>query len=263
VSSKSSTDQYWNLRAVTEPDPAKVSMPDTVQRDLELKFVFKHLWSAARMVEIGCGNGYVSQQLRARVAHVDAFDKSENMIERARRTYGETNNRFLQDSVLDPKNIKPPYDAALCVRVLMNLRNLEEQKIAIRNIARMMRPGGRLILIEGFRDGFDVLSSFRQAIGLPLVVPAAHNFHSYLADVLPEINEHFLVEQTWHTGLYDFLTRVVFPQLVGADNATIPGDFHSKIEPIARANDEPDLARFARVHGFALARRSPVSPTSE
>ena len=133
--------------------------------------------------------------------------------------------------------------------------NLEEQKIAVRNAAKMLRPGGRLILIEGFRDGFDALSNFRQAIGLTPIIPAAHNFYFYLADIFPTINEYFLVEQTWHTGLYDFLTRVVFPQLVGAENATKPGDFQSKIEPIVHANDGPDMVRFARVHGFALALR--------
>jgi SAM-dependent methyltransferase len=255
LSSKSSTDEYWNQRAVTEPELAKVNMPDTVQRDLELKFVFDHLWRTARMVEIGCGNGYVSQQLRARVAFVDAFDYAENMVERARTTYGETNNRFFHDTVLDPKHTRGPYDVALCVRVLMNLRGLDEQKTAIRNMASMLRRGGRLILIDGFRDGFDMLTSFRHSIGMPPVIPAAHNFHSRLADIIPTINEHFIIEQTWHTGLYDFLTRIVFPQLVGAENATKPCDFHASIEPIVRANDEPDMARFARVHGFALARR--------
>jgi ubiquinone/menaquinone biosynthesis C-methylase UbiE len=255
LNSKSSTDEYWNQRAVTEPDLAKVNMPDTVQRDLELKFVFEHLWQGARLVEVGCGNGYVSQQLRERVAFVDAFDYAENMIERARTTHGETNNRFFHDSVLEPRFTKGPYDIALCVRVLMNLRNLEEQKLAIVNIANMLSPGGRLILIEGFRDGFEELSSFRQSIGLTPVVPAAHNFHSSFAEIIPIINECFIVEQTWHTGLYDFLTRIVFPQLVGAECATKPGEFHAKIEPIARAIDAPDLARFARVHGFALTRR--------
>jgi SAM-dependent methyltransferase len=262
VNLKSSTDEYWDNRALTEPEAAKVNMPDTVQRDLELDFVSRHLWPTARLVEIGCGNGYVSQQLRTRVAHVDAFDYSENMIARAHRIYGETNNRFFLDDVRDPKNTRPPYDAALCVRVLMNLRNLDEQRIALRNMAEMLRPGGRLILIEGFRDGFDALSGFRQAIGIPQVVPAAHNFYSYLADVKPTINELFLVEETWHTGLYDFLTRIVFPQLVGAENAVQPGDFHAKIEPIVRAYDEPEMARLARVHGFALIRRSPGAMTA-
>jgi SAM-dependent methyltransferase len=255
VRAKTATDQYWNDRAANEPTLAKVNMPDTVQRDLELKFVFGHLWPTARVVEIGCGNGFVTQQIRSRVAYVDGFDFAENMIERARMTYGETNNHFFQDDVLDPKKTREPYDAGLCVRVLMNLRDLEEQKAAIRNIAKMLRPAGRLILVEGFRDGFDTLTGFRQAIGLSPVIPARHNFYSYLADIMPTLNEQFLVEQTWHTGLYDFLTRVVFPCLVGAENATEPGDFHSRVEPIVQANDAPEMARFARVHGFALARR--------
>jgi ubiquinone/menaquinone biosynthesis C-methylase UbiE len=255
VSSRSPTDHHWDQRAVAELDDAKVNMPETVQRDLELGFVFKHLWASARLLEIGCGNGYVTQQLRTRVAHVDAFDRSEKMIARALSTYGERNNRFFHDDVLDLKNTSEPYDIALCVRVLINLRNLEQQQTAVRSIARMLRPGGRLILIEGYRDGFDAINSVRQSIGLAAVTPAAHNFYSHLGDLWPTVSEHFIVAQTWHTGVYDFLTRLVYPQLVGVENATKPGDFHAKIEGIARACDGPDMVRFARVRGFTLARR--------
>lgn len=255
MNSKSPTDEYWNRRALTEPDPARVNMPDTVQRDFELTFVMRHLDPAANMVEIGCGNGYVSQQLRGKVSFLDAFDHAENMIERARSTYGETNNRFFHDSVLAPRHTRGPYDIALCVRVLMNLASFDEQKLALANIASMLKPGGRLILIEGFADGFEALTNYRNAIGLPEVVPASHNFHSRLAHFLPVVDEHFVVSQTWNTGLYDFLTRIVFPQLVGAENATQPGEFHAKVDAIVRASDAPDMAKFARVHGFALVRR--------
>ena len=252
---KTSTDIYWNDRALSETDLAKVNMPDTVQRDSELKFISRNLWPAARLIEIGCGNGYTTQQLRKYVSHVDGFDFSENMIEQARRVFGQTNNRFIHDDVLDLKIIDDQYDAALCVRVLMNLNDLREQKTALQNIAKLLCSGGRLILIEGFRDGYDTLSAFRQEIGLPQVVPANHNFYSYLDEIMPTINEHFVVEQTWHTGLYDFLTRVVFPCLVGAENATKPGDFHAKVEPIVQAYHTPEMMGFARVRGFVLARR--------
>jgi SAM-dependent methyltransferase len=252
---KSSTDQFWNRRAVTEPEVAKVNIADTVQRDLELQFIFEHLPPATRIVEVGCGNGYVTQQLRSRVSFVDAFDYAESMVESARSNYGETNNRFLHDSVLDPKYVKGPYDAAVCVRVLINLRNLEEQKLAVLNMAGMLPPGGRLILVEGYRDGFDAINALRKAIGLTPAKPAAVNFYSYLDELLPSIDEHFAIEQTWHSGLYDYLTRIVYPQLIGAENATGPGEFHSKIEAIVRANDGPDMARFARLHGLVLARK--------
>src|SRR5262249_34249789 len=133
---KSTTDQFWNQRASQETDDAKVNIADTVQRDHELQFIFNNLSPSFRLLEVGCGNGYVSKQLRERVAALDSFDYAESMIARARRTYGETNNRFFHDSILAPRNIGTGYDAVLCVRVLINLRNLEEQKLAIRNMAK-------------------------------------------------------------------------------------------------------------------------------
>jgi ubiquinone/menaquinone biosynthesis C-methylase UbiE len=255
MSAKSPTDTYWNHRAASEPLAAKVNISDTVQRDLELQFVLAHLESGMRMVEVGCGNGYVSRQLRERVAYVDAFDYSEEMIKSARSLFGETNNRFFHDSILNLTEARGPYDAALCARVLINLRDLSEQKLAVRNLRRLVGLGGRVILIEGFRDGFEAINKFRKTIGLKAAEPASINFYSYLNELLPEINENFLIQQTWHSGLFDFLTRVVYAQLVGADVATEPGEFHSKIEPIVRAYNGVDMASFARLYGFVLSGR--------
>ena len=252
---KSPTDQFWNERATAETDSAKVNIADTVQRDHELQFVFKNVNTTMRMIEIGCGNGYVTQQLRKQVAHVDAFDYAENMIERARANYGEQNNRFFHDSVLDPRHAGTGYDAGLCMRVLINMRNLDEQKTAARNMARMIRTGGHLILIEGFRDGFDFISSTRKNLGLSELQPAKINYYSYTKDLMPTILQDFEIKETWHSGMFDFLTRVVYPQLVGADRANEPGEFHHKIEPIVRFNALPDLSAFARLHGFVLVRK--------
>jgi SAM-dependent methyltransferase len=251
---KSKTDIFWNERSSVESDVARVNISDTVQRDHELQFILKNLNPAMRVLEVGCGNGYVSQQLRSVVAHLDAFDYAENMVESARKTYGEKNNRFFHDSVLSPKNVGRDYDAAICVRVLINLRNLEEQRIAVQNMARVLKPGGRLILIEGYRDGFDALTKARQKIGLSALQPASINFYSYIRELMPELTEHFAVEQTWHTGMFDFLTRIVYPQLVGPENVE-PGEFHAKIEPIVRTNSLPDLINYARLLGFSLIRK--------
>ena len=67
---KSNTDRHWNERALAEGDDARVNIHDTVQRDLELDFIFSHLPVDGRVLEVGCGNGYVTRQLRERVRHV-------------------------------------------------------------------------------------------------------------------------------------------------------------------------------------------------
>ena len=255
MSIKSETDRHWNERARSGIDTAKVNIDDTVQRDLELQFVFRNIERGSRLLEVGCGNGYVTQQLRQRVAFVDAFDFAENMVERGKQTYGETNNRFFHDSVLDPKNTKGPYDIVVCIRVLINLRNLEEQVSALRNIAALVKPGGKLILIEGYREGFDTISKFRTGLGMPALRPAPINYYSALSELMPLLQREFTIADTFHTGLFDFLTRIVYPSLVGPDQATGASEFHSKIEPIVRAYDGPDLARFARLQGFLLIRR--------
>ncbi len=252
---KSDTDKHWNERARSETDVAKVNIDDTVQRDLELQFVFKNLERGARVLEVGCGNGYVTQQLRERVAFVDAFDFAENMVERAKELYGETNNRVFHDSVLDPESAKGPYDIAVCIRVLINLRDLNEQAKAVQNIAGLLKPGGKLILIEGYREGFDAISAFRTGVGMSPLRPASINYYSALSEMVPVLQRDFTIADTFHTGLFDFLTRIVYPSLVGPDQATQAGEFHSKVEKIVRAHNGPDLAAFARLHGFLLVKR--------
>ena len=253
---KSSTDLHWNRRALAEEDEARVNIHDTVQRDLELDFVLAHLPQSGRVLEVGCGNGYVTRQIRERCAWVDAFDFAENMIDRARRSWGERNNRFYHGSVLDPATCEATaYTAAVCVRVLINLQSLAEQVSAIDNIAGWLVPGGKLILVEGFRDGFDALNRLRHDIDLPDIVPAAINYYSYLAELRPAIDTRFEVVDSFHTGMFDFLTRIVYPRLVGPDQVESAGDFHDKIASVARSFNPADTMPLARVRGFALVKR--------
>jgi SAM-dependent methyltransferase len=253
---KTTTDLHWNRRALAEADDARVNIADTVQRDLELDFVFAHLPKSSRVLEIGCGNGYVTRQIRERCEWVDAFDFAENMIERARRVYGEHNNRFLQRDIRDPAACDASaYNAAVCVRVLINLQSLEEQRRAIHNIAGWLVPGGKLILVEGFRDGFQALNRLRREAGLPDIVPAAINHYSSWAELKPSIDTRFDTIGSFHTGMFDFLTRVVYPRLVGPDRVEGGGKFHDRIAPVARCFNPADMMPLARVRGFALVKR--------
>jgi len=204
---------------------------------------------------VGCGNGFLTDILRARAKHVDAFDYAENMVSEARRLYGETNNRFFHDNVLAPRNLAGPYDAIVCVRVLINLRDLGEQATAVRNLAAQLRRGGTLILIEGYSDGFAALNELRRKCGIDPLRPAAINFYASVAELMPVLQESFEIKGEFHSGAFDYLTRVVYPLLVGADKATGHADFHRRILPAAKAFNPAAFEPLARLRGFSLARR--------
>lgn len=251
---KSNTDLHWNERAAQEADDAKVNIGDTAQREVELHYIAPNLRATDKLLEVGCGNGYLTNRLREIVKHVDAFDYAENMVERGKRLFGEKNNRFFHDNLLAPQHFNGPYDAILCVRVLINLRNLAEQQQAIRNLAAALRPGGRLILAEGFMDGFEALNSLRADAALPPLEPAAINYYSRKAELMPTIEELFTVESSFHSGMFDVLTRVAYPAAVGHQNAQTSA-YHDHILQLAIKLNGPELAPYGRIQGMILEKK--------
>src|SRR5688572_11545221 len=151
---KTATDLHWNRRAASVANDVEVNIMDIFQRDVEYEHVCKYLRPDMTVLETGCGNGFSSAKFRPLVKQLDGFDYAENMIERAKGIYGETNNRFLHDNLLEPVKIGQNYDCAICVRVLINLANLEQQIAGVKNLAKAIKPSGTLILVEGFMDGF-------------------------------------------------------------------------------------------------------------
>jgi SAM-dependent methyltransferase len=254
VSRTTGTDQHWSERARSVAADIEVNIMDVFQRELEYDHICRYLDPSMRALEVGCGNGFSTARFREVVRSIDAFDYSQEMVDRARATFGEKNNRFYRDDLLDPAATEGPFDVVLCVRVLINLQGLEEQLRALRNLARLTRPGGRLILVEGFTDGFDGLTELRGRVALPPVQPAAINSYAALADWRPELDRAFTVDETFHLGMYDVLTRVFYPLVVG-DKLERNTVFHEKASALARALDLPALERYSRIRGLVLERR--------
>jgi len=252
---KSKTDIHWDKRALLQRDDEKVNIGDTVQRELETLFILSVLQEEDRVLEVGCGNGYLTRILREKAQFVDAFDFSNNMIEQAKKYAGEENNRFFRDNILMPANTSPPYDTIICVRVLINLRGIDEQITAINNMAELLKPGGKLVLVEGFRDGFDVLDELRNQVALPSIEPAKINLYTRFSQIQHILEEHFIMGATFHTGMFDFLTRVVYPLLAGADQVVEAGEFHRKILPLASVCNPQTFEKFGRLKGMELLRK--------
>jgi ubiquinone/menaquinone biosynthesis C-methylase UbiE len=251
---KSRTDLHWNERAVSVENDLEVNIMDIFQRDLEYDAVCRFLKPDMNVLEVGCGNGFSTERFRALARHVDAFDYAENMIERAKKRIGETNNRFFLDNVLSPQHLAAAYDTVVCVRVLINLRDLSEQHAALHNLQRVVRPGGLLILAEGFLEGFEELNRLRRDVGLPDLVPSSINFYARIAETMAAIQPEFTVEHEFHLGAYDYLTRVVYPAVISPEPARHNTEFSERSAAIARAFNPPDFQPFSRMRGFVLRK---------
>lgn len=247
--------QHWNNRAESVKDDVAVNLMDVFQRELEYEYVCRHLKEDMRVLEVGCGNGYSTKRFRPLVKQIDAFDCSEQMVNRAKKSVGETNNRFFTDDVLDPQRIQGVYDAVICVRVLINLRNLDEQKRALQNLIGLIKPKGSLILAEGFTDGFTELNSLRLQVGMPALTPAKINFYSSIDDLLPGIESKMTLEAKYHLGMYDYLTRVVYPLVVGPENVIHNSEFSKKSMELAKINNPYFFERFSRMRIFVYTKR--------
>lgn len=114
--------------------------------------------AATRAADIGCGTGTVSRLMAARMgsaARVDAIDIAPEQIELARSTPAEAGSgsiHFELGSAYEPGLPESAFDIVFSRLVLCHLK---EPKKAVAQMARLLRPGGRLVLVDmDLRDIF-------------------------------------------------------------------------------------------------------------
>jgi ArsR family transcriptional regulator len=98
------------------------------------------------VADLGCGTGVVADLLSGFVRRVVAVDDSDSMLEASRhrlagRANVEVRKGQLEELPLEPASV----DAATLILVL---HHLPDPARALAEVARILRPGGRLILVD-------------------------------------------------------------------------------------------------------------------
>ena len=158
------------------------TMPDEIVREREIDAIVSYVEAASqignvsRLLEVGCGNGHMLATLRERFPSIELVgsDFSPDMIELANRR-GIPNATLKTDDVRSLQESDGAYDVVVSERCIINLLDRDDQRDAIREVHRVLRPGGICILIEGFTEGIESLNRARAEFGLPPIPVPFHN----------------------------------------------------------------------------------------
>lgn len=132
------------------------------------------------VADVGCGNGYTLKCLakRAPKHHYIGVEQNDSLRAIAKKQTGNASVRMIKGDIRNLSSIAVDVgsvDILICQRVLINLLDINDQKLALKNLVELAKPGAAYIFIESFRGGLDNLNAARAGFSLEPIPPATHN----------------------------------------------------------------------------------------
>jgi SAM-dependent methyltransferase len=140
---------YWNAAASSfddEPDHGLWAEPTRAAWEKLVRS-----WTPTEPVDVldvGCGTGSLSLLLAEAGHRVTGVDLAPRMLERARDKFAAAGvvGRFLAADAANPPTADARFDVVVCRHLLWTL---PDPPAALRGWVARLRPGGRLVVIEG------------------------------------------------------------------------------------------------------------------
>jgi ubiquinone/menaquinone biosynthesis C-methylase UbiE len=211
--------EYWDGQAKEFGISDMATAPDHYYRQKEIAEIIALLRDGDSILDVGCGNGFSTFKFAEACPSssiIIGLDYSEPMIEAAKLARGgECRPTFGIANVLDLTiNNLPPIDTVICTRCLINLDTWYQQKDAILQIKAVLKPGGRLILVENTLEGLVNLNNMRRHLDLPIIEQRWHNHYLPQQWLEQFLAEHFTIELAENIGsTYYLVSRVVYAKL--------------------------------------------------
>ena len=195
------SETFWDRKA---SGYSKSSIPDVESYQRKLSETQKLFRPDMRVLEFGCGTGATAVQHAPHVAHIDAIDISEKMLEigRERATKSHIENiRFTRGTLSEFNAETASLDAVLGLNVI---HLLPDSQAVLSEVARILKPGGLFISSTACLG-----SSYMRFI--KLIVPLG-KFLGLIPDVFvltesqltKEVTDAgFVIEAQWHHGIND------------------------------------------------------------
>ena len=111
-------------------------------------------------IDMGCGSGALLKRLGARNGKTIGVDYSEAMLNAARRSVGDQ-NRSIELRLGYLEHLPIADHSADCAAAFMVLHHLERPWEAISDAARVLKPDGKLLIVDHCKDSQDTPAQAR------------------------------------------------------------------------------------------------------
>ncbi|WP_449256862.1 class I SAM-dependent methyltransferase [Bosea sp. (in: a-proteobacteria)] len=239
---------YWSARAESFDE----SFGHAIKSDRELQ-AFQRLIRTAfgaaplDVLDLACGTGEITRALLSLGHRVTALDFSEAMIARARAKHGKAARIMLGDAerLLDDA---ASYDALITRHLVWTLTDPEA---AFAEWFRVLRPGGRLLVIDGDWINRSRWQAWLNRFGTWLRDRRGAPAHQIDADTHAAITRRFYFR--------DGLSQARLEAMLAAAGFTgiVPADYAQVVREQQRAAPLHDAVRLASSTRFALVARKP------
>ena len=220
---------FWTNQAEEHGQSPAASWSDVSAIQLEIREILEWLKDDERVLDVGCANGYSTIHFASqRKIHIRGLDYIPKMIDEANirlKGFGGRLKGSAEFAVGDINSLSEPsnqYDKVVAIRVLINLGSWENQLRGFKECARVVKPGGLLLLSEATLQGWHKLNDLRREWGLPdIPMPPFNNYldeDQIARSAGPELE---LVDIVNFSSSYFVGTRIIKPLLAKAADAGI------------------------------------------
>lgn len=220
---------FWTQQALKYRQSLAASWSDLPVIEMEIREILKRLNDGDKVLDIGCANGYSTVQFASkRRINIRGLDYVPEMIQEAQLRLSEVANSLLGAAefvVGDITALNEPtgnYDKVIVTRVIINLGQWEHQLKGLRECARVLKPGGILLLSEATLQGWRQMNGFRREWGLPDIPMPSFNQYLDQEQVIEAVSTDLqMIELSNFSSTYYIGTRVLKPLFIRALGADI------------------------------------------
>lgn len=161
------------------------------------------------IIELGCGTGHFTLNFLKKgfsVTGIDAINDLLRIVNKRAKTFGLSKNLSLINSDLSKalKSKEKKYDAGFIISTYHCIsNNKKEQENVLRNFIRLLRPGGKLLIMEpnplnplyfifypfvygsNWREGFNIINSRKGLLKKSLLSMGMEKIEIYYHSFLP------------------------------------------------------------------------------